>query len=50
MLQQPQATFILRCAIIVGEGFFNLCAFSRVPAFLLNLMFFSKCGEGVWGT
>jgi len=51
MLQQPQATFIFECAIIVDEDFFNVCVFSRVPPFLLNLMFFSKRWGGVvWGT
>ncbi len=54
MLQQPQATFIFECAIIVDEDFLNLCVFSRVPPFLLNLIFFSKWwgggGREVWGT
>lgn len=48
MLQQAQATFIfiLRPVIIVDEDFLNLCVLSCVPPFLLNLMFFSKWGEG----
>ncbi len=48
MLQQAQAIFIfiLRCVIIVDEDFLNLCVLSCVPSFLLNLMFFSKWGEG----
>ncbi len=46
VLQRTQVTSILKCVIILGEGFFKLIVFSNSPPFFFDMLLEISVGFG----